>query len=86
MAGAVAPAGEGPRRAERAEIALPPPPVSSRYTDWTFGELPELMELRRSGQTLLGFPALLDRETHVEIEVFDEPDLAAARPCSGRAA
>jgi ATP-dependent helicase HrpA len=54
-----------------------------RYTAWTFGELPELMELRKAGQTLIGFPALIDRGTHVEIEVFDEPQLAAARHRAG---
>jgi len=54
-----------------------------RYTDWTFGELPELMELRKAGQTLVGFPALIDRGTHVEIEVFDEPQLAAAKHRAG---
>jgi ATP-dependent helicase HrpA len=54
-------------------------PEDARYTDWTFGELPELMELRRHGQTLIGFPALVDDGDAVRIEVFDEPDAAAAR-------
>ncbi|MCV2354260.1 ATP-dependent RNA helicase HrpA [Paucibacter sp. B2R-40] len=66
----------------RAEVKAPPKPireVSKTYTAWTFGELPELMEVTRGAQTLIGFPALLDRGTHVEIEVFDEPDVAAAR-------
>jgi ATP-dependent helicase HrpA len=49
------------------------------FTDWTFGELPELMEVRKAGQTLVGFPALIDKTNGVEIEVFDEPELAAAR-------
>ena len=35
------------------------------------------MEIRKAGQTLVGFPALIDKTTHVEIEVFDEPDAAA---------
>ena len=54
-----------------------------RYTAWTFGELPELMELRKGGQVLIGFPALVDRGTHVEIEVFDEPEAAAATHRAG---
>jgi ATP-dependent helicase HrpA len=54
-----------------------------RYTAWTFGELPELMEVRKSGQTLVGFPALIDRTTHVEVEVFDEPAVAAAKHRAG---
>ena len=37
------------------------------------------MEVKRGPQTLIGFPALIDRGTHVEIEVFDEPEVAAAR-------
>jgi ATP-dependent helicase HrpA len=53
--------------------------ASPRYTDWTFESLPELMEIRRGSQTLVGFPALIDKGQHVEIEVFDEPDLAQAR-------
>ena len=56
---------------------------SARYTDWTFGELPELMELRKAGQTLVGFPALVDKTTFVEIEVFDQPDVAAAKHRAG---
>ncbi|MDN3923084.1 ATP-dependent RNA helicase HrpA [Pelomonas sp. PFR6] len=67
----------------RAEIVQKPPKpaadAAARYTAWSFGELPELMEVRKGGQTLIGFPALIDRGTHVEIEVFDEPELAAAR-------
>ncbi len=65
-----------------AEVKAAPKPareLSKTYTAWTFGELPELMEVSRGAQTLIGFPALLDRGTHVEIEVFDEPDVAAAR-------
>jgi ATP-dependent helicase HrpA len=41
------------------------------------------MELRKGGQVLIGFPALIDRGTHVEIEVFDEPEVAAAKHRAG---
>ena len=54
-----------------------------RYTAWTFGELPEIMEMRRGRQTLIGFPALIDQGNAVSIEVFDEPEVAAARHRSG---
>jgi ATP-dependent helicase HrpA len=47
-------------------------------TDWTFGPLPELLEVRRGGQSLIGYPALVDRQTHVTLEVYDDP-LEAAR-------
>lgn len=70
------PAGEG-----RGEGGRETP--AAKYTAWTFGELPELMELRKAGQTLVGFPALIDRGEHVEIEVFDEPEVAAARHRAG---
>lgn len=42
-------------------------------TDWTFGELPELMEIQRRGQTLIGHPALVDMGDFCSIEVFDDP-------------
>jgi ATP-dependent helicase HrpA len=58
-------------------------PATAQYSAWTFGELPELMELKKGGQTLIGFPALIDKGTHVEIEVFDEPDVAAAKHRAG---
>ncbi len=72
--------------ASRAAPLAPSAPAdgaAARYTDWTFGELPELMEIRKGGQTLVGFPALIDRATHVEIEVFDEPEVAAAKHRAG---
>src|SRR5690606_21344405 len=59
------------------------PQASQALTDWTFGELPELMEIQRGGHTLIGFPALIDKGQHVEIEVFDEPDVAAVKHRAG---
>ena len=46
-------------------------------TTWNFGKLPELLEIRRGGQTLFGYPALVDRTTHCDVEVFDSPEQAA---------
>jgi ATP-dependent helicase HrpA len=62
----------------------PPPNLPSAgggesFTAWTFGELPELMEVRKGGASLVGFPALVDRGDAVAIEVFDEPEVAAAK-------
>jgi ATP-dependent helicase HrpA len=87
-------AGEAPQPAHapvagkgvRAEIIRKPEPArdaSQTYTDWTFGELPELLEVHKAGQTLIGFPALIDKGAHVEIEVFDEPEVAAAKHRAG---
>jgi ATP-dependent helicase HrpA len=56
---------------------------NQRYTSWTFGELPELMEIQRGNQTLIGFPALVDGLDAVTIEVFDEPEVAANKHRAG---
>ena len=59
--------------------------ADQRHTTWSFGELPELMEIRKAGQTLIGFPALVDAGDAVTIEVFDEPEVAAAKHRKGLA-
>ena len=83
-----APAGRGP--APRAQASpesprtpTPPARAPAQHTAWTFGELPELMEVQRGSQTLIGFPALIDKGSHVEIEVFDEPEVAASKHRAG---
>ncbi len=50
---------------------------NEHLTDWTFGALPELMEVKRGGQPLIGYPALVDRRSHAVLEVFDDPQEAA---------
>ena len=67
----------------RLRAQTPMPVMPQAHTAWTFGELPELMEVRKGAQVLVGFPALIDKITHVEIEVFDEPDVAAAKHRTG---
>jgi ATP-dependent helicase HrpA len=47
-----------------------------RHTGWTMGDLPELLELERGGQTLVGYPALVDAEDAVTLQVFDSPEKA----------
>ncbi|PHV08653.1 ATP-dependent RNA helicase HrpA [Janthinobacterium sp. BJB412] len=44
---------------------------------WTFGELPELLEIVQGKLTLIGFPALVDKGAHCDLEVFDDPTVAA---------
>jgi ATP-dependent helicase HrpA len=55
--------------------------------DWDFGELPELMQLERrtDGRTvaLVGFPALVDRGDHCELDVFDDAETARAQHRDG---
>jgi ATP-dependent helicase HrpA len=49
---------------------------AERHTGWTMGELPELMELARDGQTLVGYPGLVDAGDGVVVQVFDSPEKA----------
>ncbi len=62
--------------------AAMPRAAGERHTTWSFGELPELLEMPlpggRSGATLIGYPGLVDRGDAVELQVFDDPDEAAA--------
>lgn len=47
-----------------------------RITNWTFGELPEILEIRRKGQAVVGYPALVDRGEYCELDVFDDQQVA----------
>ena len=73
------PRGQKSSNTEAKPTAITP----QRYTTWTFGELPELMEISKGGQTLIGFPALVDMGDAVTIEVFDEPEVAATKNRAG---
>ncbi|HTT13553.1 MAG TPA: ATP-dependent RNA helicase HrpA [Burkholderiaceae bacterium] len=57
--------------------------LHEKITDWDFGPLPELLEIRRGGQTLVGHPALVDRGDSCSLEVFDDPDEALAKHRAG---
>ncbi len=46
------------------------------YTGWTMGDLAEMMEIERGGQTLVGYPALVDAGDGVTLQVFDTPERA----------
>ena len=75
-----------PAPSSGAAQAKPSGPVHAAdklWTDWSFGALPELMEIKKGNQTLIGFPALIDHGTGVGIEVFDEPEVAASRHALG---
>ncbi|MCA8099557.1 ATP-dependent RNA helicase HrpA [Burkholderia contaminans] len=76
-AGRHAKAGKGaaPQTAAPAEAGATA--LYENLTTWNFGKLPELLEIRRRGQTLYGYPALVDRGTHCDVEVFDSPEEAA---------
>ena len=53
------------------------PSEYTNLTDWTFGELPELMEVPVGKQTVIGYPALVDDGETVSLKVFDSAEEAA---------
>ena len=57
--------------------------LADHITVWNFGELPELMEIRRKNETLIGHPALVDRGDFCSLEVFDDPQQAEKEHRSG---
>jgi ATP-dependent helicase HrpA len=61
---------------QKTEAILQQEEVLDRYTAWTMGDLPELMELERGGHTLFGYPALVDEGDAVTLQVFDSPEKA----------
>jgi ATP-dependent helicase HrpA len=82
-AAANAPAGKGGAPAKGVAAAAAPASPNATVsqhmglTGWTFGELPELLEIVQGKLTLIGFPALVDKGTHCDLEVFDDPTVAA---------
>ncbi|VXC68439.1 ATP-dependent RNA helicase HrpA [Massilia sp. 9I] len=63
--------------ATQAPAAAPGAVQHTGLTTWSFGELPELLEITQGKLTLIGFPALVDKGTHCDLEVFDDPNVAA---------
>lgn len=49
----------------------------SELTEWDFGELPENVHLKKQGVATVGFPALVDAETSVNLRLLDDPRKAA---------
>jgi ATP-dependent helicase HrpA len=83
--GVAAPATEVPVAAG-AKKAAPPPATAapaeaegglSGFTAWTFGALPELLEVRVAGREVIGFPALHDDGDSVSLRPYDTPEEAA---------
>jgi ATP-dependent helicase HrpA len=52
-------------------------------TDWTFGELPELMEVETGGQRVVGYPGLSGDGDSVSLCVFDSLEEAREAHASG---
>ncbi|MBK7415292.1 MAG: ATP-dependent RNA helicase HrpA [Dechloromonas sp.] len=53
------------------------PSEFTNLTDWTFGELPELMEVPVGKQKIIGYPGLTDEGESVSLKVFDSAEEAA---------
>ncbi len=60
----------------QAAAATPQREDATPITDWDFGDLPQVRELRQGGQVLLAYPALVDAATHCLLQYFDEPEAA----------
>lgn len=77
----VTPADEGgapvQKPAQQQAAAVAQSSAQQNLTSWTFGELPELLEIQQGKQTMIGFPALVDKGGHCDLEVFDDPAEAA---------
>ncbi len=72
--------GEVERAFARAEVVEIPAAQAEVATEalssWSFGPLPELMEVRVDGRPVVGFPALEDLGDAVALRVFDTPERA----------
>jgi ATP-dependent helicase HrpA len=68
----------GEQAGEQFSAIAQPKAALAGITSWNFGELQELMEIRQGAQTLIGYPALVDRGDSVDLEVLDAPQKAAA--------
>jgi ATP-dependent helicase HrpA len=54
-----------------------PAQALSSFTTWSFGALPELLEIRVAGREVIGFPALHDDGDSVSLRPYDTPEEAA---------
>jgi ATP-dependent helicase HrpA len=66
----------GEQAGEKFSAIAQPKAAQSGITAWNFGDLQEIMEIRQGPQTLIGYPALVDRGDSVDLEVLDSPQKA----------
>jgi len=74
---AVPPAGGKAAAAPAATPAASADKTLSGFTGWTFGALPELLEVKVAGREIVGFPALHDDGSSVSLRPYDTPEEAA---------
>ncbi|MFU2486665.1 ATP-dependent RNA helicase HrpA [Thauera sp. WH-1] len=75
--GAAGRKGRGKAEDEGAAPVELPAQALSGFTAWTFGALPELLEVRVAGREVIGFPALHDDGGSVSLRPHDTPEEAA---------
>ncbi|MDD5297412.1 MAG: ATP-dependent RNA helicase HrpA [Rhodocyclaceae bacterium] len=91
--------GEGPSSAHRPPLTPTLSPQAGRgsketksqgaeggiegLTAWSFGELPELLEVKVAGRDVIGFPGLVDEGDGVSLRAFDTPEKAAKEHRAG---
>jgi ATP-dependent RNA helicase HrpA len=66
----------GDRAGETFSELAKPAAQGEKHTSWDFGDLEEVMEIGRGSQTLIGYPALVDRGDSVSLEVLDSAEKA----------
>ncbi|THF60586.1 ATP-dependent RNA helicase HrpA [Pseudothauera nasutitermitis] len=85
------PAGKKSQEAPTDAVAKPqaaaakPAGVPGGLIAWTFGALPELLEIRVDGREVIGFPALHDDGDSVSLRPYDTPEEAARIHAGGLA-
>lgn len=71
-ADAASPAGVSPSFAERTDV-----------TEWSFGDLPEIVDTRVAGGVVRGYPAIVDEGASVALRIESTPEAAARATRSG---
>lgn len=69
--------GDVPVTGQAAPVPAAMPEQLSGLTSWSFGELPELLEIKIGHRSLIGFPALQDDGDSVSLRPCDTEDEAA---------
>lgn len=57
--------------------------ASENITEWNFGQLPELLEIKKKNQSFIGYPALVDNGESCDLDVFDDPETARQKHRAG---
>jgi len=64
-------------------VTAAPSEAARTFTDWDFGELAPEQRIARNGQTLTGYPAVVDHGEYCTLEIFDDAQTARRRHRQG---